>query len=188
MKAILFATLALFSFCTLSRAEPPSAYAMQKAIMVDQDVRKVEEYLKAGFDPKSPIGCGTFDALDGAVHKQNAEMAALLIRHGAKPKEGAFVQAAIGASHAEACKIVQLFLEAGADVNSKSRYSLNQSMYWTALHYAIFRENVDLVRLLLSQKKISVNDVDGDGKTPLQIAGEKGNKQLVEMLVQAGAK
>ncbi len=170
------------------RAEPPAAYAMQQAVMVEQDVGTVERYLKEGFDASKPIGCGSFDALDGAVYCQNTEIAALLIKHGARPRESTFVEAAFGAAPKKAVEMVRLFLEAGASVNSKSRYSLDASMYWTALHRAVYRENVELVKLLLSKKGISVNDVNGDGHTALVIARQKKNAALIALLEGAGGR
>ena len=36
---------------------------------------------------KWSVGCGTFDALDGAVAIEDPDMVALLLRYGARPKE-----------------------------------------------------------------------------------------------------
>jgi len=49
------------------------------------------------------------------------------------------------------------------------------------------RQNVDLVRLLLAQKDISLNDINGDGYSALAIAKEKGNSTIADLLLRAGA-
>jgi ankyrin repeat protein len=160
---------------------------MQTAVLHEQNLSQVESYLKAGFDPQSPIGCGTFDSLDGAVFNQNPDMVALLLRYGARPKESTFVNAAFLDPPEMAVRIVSAFLQAGSDVNSKMFYRETPSRYWTALHQAVWRQNVELVHLLVSQKGISLNDVDGDGYTALEIAQQKGNTTIVGLLLAAGA-
>ena len=79
------------------------------------------------------------------------------------------------------------FLQAGADVNSKDRYGWNPSQYSTALYRAVWRQNVELVRLLVAQKGISLNDVDGECYTALEIAQQKGHPTIIDLLLQAGA-
>jgi ankyrin repeat protein len=59
--------------------------------------------------------------------------------------------------------------------------------YTTALHAAVWRQNAPLVRLLLDQKGISLNDIDVDGYSALAIAHEKGNPEIIDMLLKAGA-
>jgi ankyrin repeat protein len=180
--------LAGLQVCAAVAADPdPRWQDMQQAVLRDQNLSAVEGYLKAGFDPQSPIGCGTFDSLDGAVTNQNPEMVELLLRYGARPKESTFVDAAFLSSPEIAVRIVSAFLQAGADVNSKDHYRPTPSMYWTALDKAVWRQNVALVRLLLSQKGISLNDVNGDGQTALEIAQEKHNATIVNLLLEAGA-
>jgi Ankyrin repeats (3 copies) len=203
MRAAFLFILAILPACVVSAANSvpsdperqasmgsyadPSWQHMQRAVLFDRDAKEVEAYLKAGFNVQSPIGCGTFDSLDGAVSVQDPEMVDLLLRYGARPKESTFVEAAFLSNFNAAIRIVTAFLRAGADVNSKMRYSENPAMYWTALDQAVWRQNIDLVRLLLSQKGISVNDIDGDGRTALEIAIGKGNSTLGELLLQAGA-
>jgi ankyrin repeat protein len=160
---------------------------MQRAVLVDQDLSAVERLLRAGFNPQTPIGCGTYDAMDGAVDEANPKMVALLLRHGARPKESTLPRAAFLTPFDSALKIVTELLQAGTDVNSKMRYSENPAWYWTALHNAVWRQNVDLVRLLVAQKDISLNDINGDGYSALAIAKEKGNSTIADLLLRAGA-
>jgi hypothetical protein len=187
MRALLLLLAGLHVCIAVAANAIPPWQEMQRAVLVDRNLTEVEVYLKAGFDPRTPIGCGTFDALDGAVQIQDPDMVALLLRYGARPKESTFVAAASITSPDSAVRIVAAFLQSGSDVNSKMRYSENQAWYWTALDHAVWRQNVELVRLLVSQKGVSINDVDGDGYTALEIARAKGNGPIEELLLQAGA-
>ena len=191
MRFLLLLTCLQASAAVAQTAVPPPQEDMQRnmqrAILRDHDRSEVEKYLQAGFDPRWPIGCGTFDALDGAVAIEDPEMVALLLRHGARPKESTFVRAALRPAPDKAVSIIAAFLQAGADVNSKEYTPGNGSGYWTALHWAVWQQNVELVRLLLSQKGVSLNDVDGDGQTALNIAREKGDATILTLLLQAGA-
>lgn len=79
--------------------------------------------------------------------------------------------------------IVTLLLNAGADVNSRSYFG----GYGTALHAAVWRQNLDVVRLLLAQKAVALNEINGDGYSALAIAREKGNEAIASVLLTAGA-
>ena len=185
MRALLL--LAALHVCAAAAADViPTQRDMQRAVLIDRDLDEVERYLQAGFDPRSAIGCGTFDVMDGAVQIQNPDMVALLLRYGVHPKESTFVQAALLPSPAIAVKIVDAFLRAGADANAKIRYPQTKG-YWTALHFAVARQNVELVRLLVSQQGIALNDIDGDGQTALGIARDKADSAIVTLLLRAGA-
>ena len=161
-------------------ATSETAAEMQSAILKSPDLKKVKLLLDDGFDCSQAIGCGDYDALDAAVATGNAELVELLLRYGAKPKPATVANAAFLPSHDAALILVRMFLTSGADPNSSNGYS-------TALHQAVFRENIPLVSLLLSQKSITLNALNVDDRTPLILSVEKGNPQLVEMLLKAGA-
>jgi ankyrin repeat protein len=190
MRFLLLLTCLQASAAVAQTAAPPSQQDMQRnmqrAILRDRDHSEVEKYLKAGFDLRWPVGCGTFDALDAAVAIEDPEMVALLLRYGARPKESTFVEAAFRPAPDKAVRIIAAFLQAGADVNSKEYTPGNRIGYWTALHQAVWRQNFELVRLLLAQKGVSLNDVDGDGYTTLDIAKDKGDATILALLLQAG--
>jgi ankyrin repeat protein len=192
MMRVLLLLICLQAFAAVAQtaAPPPQEDMqrnMQRAILRDRDRSEVEKYLTAGFDLRWPIGCGTFDALDGAVAIEDPEMVALLLRYGARPKESTFARAAFRPAPDKAVRIIAAFLQAGADVNSKDYTPGNRIGYWTALHWAVWRQNVELVRLLLSQKGVSLNDVDGDGQTALNIAKERGDATILALLLRAAA-
>lgn len=184
MKAFHLLSLSLF-LATMPLSAGGSACAaahdMQHAILAGPDLKRIESLLQSGFDPQQPIGCGTYDALDGAVDTAHPETAELLLQHGAHPKASTFVNAAFIASHEQALRIVRAFLTDGCSVNSKDGTGA------TALHRAVWRQNLELVSLLLSQKDISLDCLDIDDRTPLMIAVEKCDKRFIEMLLKAGA-
>ena len=82
--------------------------------------------------------------------------------------------------------IVELLLEAGADVNAKNGDS------FTALMLAIYNYNIESVRLLLEAKadtnaqQVRMSDEPG-GTTALMIAVSQSSEEMVNMLLEAGA-
>lgn len=162
-------------------------YAMQKAVLRDQDLSEVKNLLQAGFPVDGGIGCGGYTSLDGAVDTKNPEMARLLLRHGARPTARNIVRAAFINSEPAALDIVRQLLKAGASVNARDLYAGRREMQSRPLDQAVWREHASVVKLLLAQKGVEVNYVNVDGNTPLMIAVEKGSRQIVRMLLAAGA-
>lgn len=163
------------------------ARRMQIAVMIDQDAKQIEALIAAGFDPSAPIGCGNFAALDGAVTNANPELVELLLSLGAKPLERQIVAAARSENQEAALKMVKLLRGAGVSVNGRDYY-LKTGRFSTALHAAVSRENVDLVRYLLAQYGVALDEANVDGDTAVMIAARNGNADLFLMLAQAGAK
>lgn len=166
--------------------ETPQWALMQQAVLFDQDGNKVRLLVAEGVNPSDPIGCGTFAPLDGAVSKANVQMVDLLLSLGAKPVDRQIVSAARATDHDAGLKMVKLLRSAGVSVNAR-HYYLQTGKFTTALHAAVASENVDLVRYLLEQPDIRLDERNVDGHTPLMIALEKGNVALSGMLVSAGA-
>lgn len=75
--------------------------------------------------------------------------------------------------------IVAVLIEAKADVNVQDTFGI------VPLHYAVSDSNTDLVDLLL-KNKANPNVIDCDGRNLLDHA--KGNKEVIEKLVAAGAR
>jgi ankyrin repeat protein len=166
--------------------EPPKWALMQKAVLFDQDTNTIKALVAEGVNPNDPIGCGTYSPLDGAVGKGNVEMLELLLSLGAKPSERQMVYAARAADPETGLKMVELLRCAGVSVNARDYY-LRTEKFTTALHAAVWNENLKLVHYLLGQPDIRLDERDVDGYTPLQIALEKGNVALSSMLLAAGA-
>lgn len=79
---------------------------------------------------------------------------------------------------------VRLLLEAGSDPN------LGDNMGFTSLHHAVKSDDansVDTVRLLVVRSGAYLEARDHDGRTPLMLAAQKGNKAIVQCLIDFGA-
>jgi ankyrin repeat protein len=74
-----------------------------------------------------------------------------------------------------------LLIERGADVTIKRGGKGWPRSGWTALHYAAGFGFVDLVEPLLS-RGADLEARDDEGRTPLEVAVEAGQAELVEML------
>lgn len=79
-------------------------------------------------------------------------------------------------------RMVQLLLDAGANVDAITRSQLR-----TPLHLACLNERVDAAKLLLNCATCDVNAKDRNGETPLHMAVGTGNVKLVALLVRHGA-
>src|ERR1035437_1123459 len=181
METKLIATLMVVAVTVFAEPNEQTlklAYQMQEAVLKTQDIRKVEELLKQGVDVNAPIGCGTFSPLDGAVNTQNVDMLKFLLAHGAKPR--GLADAAFASGEQQAMEMVTALLEAGVDPNTRNEYR-------TPLISATYRENQDLVTLLLSQRGIKLDEVDIDGYTALMWAVKQGSSEIVALLLHAGA-
>ena len=165
---------------------PPKWALMQQAVLFDQDGSRIRSLVADGVNPNDPIGCGTFAPLDAAVSKGNVELVELLLSLGAKPREHQIVSAAYATDHQAGLKMTELLQSAGASVNAR-HYYLKTGKFTTALHAAVWSENLELVRYLLDQPDTRLDERNVDGFTPLMIALEKGNVALSSMLLAAGA-
>jgi ankyrin repeat protein len=152
---------------------------MQRAILQTQDIAEVEALLKRGVDINSPIACGTFGPLDGAVSKGNLEMLKVLLAHGARPHGRELAEAA-NTDHQTALDMVKALLQAGVDLNAKNDYG-------TALFCAVWRDNRELVAFLVSQPGIKIDEFGIGDSTALMEAVRKGSLEMVQILLNAGA-
>lgn len=78
-------------------------------------------------------------------------------------------------------KVIQVLLQAGADVNTP-----HEKVRATPLQYAAASGHLEAVRTLLAAKA-NVNAEDTQGRTPLMWAASKGHGQVVEELLNRGA-
>ena len=184
MKSLIL-LLGVFSVVTVLAEAPPKWNQMQRAILVEPDMARIKELVESGFDLNSPIGCGAFAALDGAIGQQNPELVDMLVSLGAEPTETQMVAAAFCSNHQNALKIVKALLEAGVSVNAKDFY--DKTRFSMPLHQAVWRENKELIAYLLEQDGIRLEDTNVDGYTPLMIAVEHGREDIIDMLLAAGA-
>ena len=127
--------------------------------------------LEKGVEPHSvnPVGGGDFPPLTVAANQGVCKAVELLLTHGADPNllvpvtgETALHAATCKAFNAEATEIVRLLLAAGADPNCKTNAGFKSGTY------------------------------DGGGvtfveETPLHLAAAYGPREMIQLLVEAGA-
>jgi ankyrin repeat protein len=160
---------------------------MQQAVLHKQDLNEIRRILKAGFKIDDPIGCGTFNSVDGAVEVENLEILKFLLSSGARPKNSALLQA-VWSHHPDISrKMVKMLLKAGADPNYKAYYMGDTNRFNTPLHVACYQGYLADVQLLIEQPGVELNEIDIDGYTPLMWAVSKGNKEIVGVLLAKGA-
>ena len=160
---------------------------MQQAVLQNQDLNEIQRILKVGFKIDDPIGCGTFNAVDGAVAVENLEILKFLLASGARPKNSALLQA-VWSHHPDISRqMVEMLLKAGADPNYKDCYMGDTNRFSTPLHVACYQGYLADVQLLVNQPGVELNSIDIDGYTPLMWAVCKGNKEIVGLLLAKGA-
>ncbi len=77
-------------------------------------------------------------------------------------------------------EIVQILVEAGADVHCKG------TMYEQPIHYAAQEGDTGMVQTLV-KAGADPNCKDEDGNQPIHLAAQEGHMEMIEMLVEAGA-
>lgn len=82
---------------------------------------------------------------------------------------------------AETLAAVAVLLDKGADVNARDE---RRGAGYTALHWAAHLNSLQLAQLLLD-RGADIEVKEAQGRTPLQIATEKGYKELAELLRNA---
>ena len=135
-----------------------------------------------GADTANAADADGTSALHWAVHRNDAEIAGLLIRAGANVRtENRYgVQPLMLAAGNGSAAIARLLLDAGADAGA----SLNGE---TALMVASRSGNVDLVALL-ADRGANVNAVESwRGQTALMWAASEGHVDVVRLLIKHGA-
>ena len=166
--------------------EPPKWSQMQTAVLRDHDQKKVRALVAGGLDPNAPIGCGTYAPLNGAIQENDSDLVALLLSLGAKPTDTQMVQA-VGASTPNALKMVKMLLAAGGSINARDYYAQTKDRFTNPIHRAVSHAEREMITFLLSQPGIELNNPDVDDRTPLMIAITKGDAEVVDMLLAAGA-
>ena len=166
---------------------PVLGMQMQQAVLQKQDLNEIQRILQAGFKIDDPIGCGTFNSVDGAVAVENLEILKFFLVSGARPKGSALLQA-VWSHHPDISRqMVETLLKAGADPNYKDCYMGDTNRINTPLHIACYQGYLADVQLLVNQSNVELNLIDIDGYTPLMRAVAKGNKEIVGLLLAKGA-
>lgn len=111
-----------------------------------------------------------------AVVGGHADVVRLLLKHKAGVAVG-MLHTAAERGHSEVAKVL---IEAGMDVNAKTRY-----YEFTPLHTAA-KHGQEKVAGILIKGGANVNAKDEEGMTPLHLAAQYGQKKAVEVLVRHG--
>jgi hypothetical protein len=204
MKGTILPIAILFAFAALAQAGDPLPTMVDVIYGVSVNAAKfkrleqLKELIKQGADVNAPIGFdrmlnegenpssssrkATAWPLDVAVQQAQVDMVKLLLANGAKFHGGELAKAAFAGNQDESLAMVTALLEAGADANSP-----HADYRHTALFWASARGNKNSVKLLLAQSGIKLDVIDIDGDTALMAAAERGQAEIVEMLLKAGA-
>lgn len=144
----------------------------------------VESLLNAGGDANMNIHGLT--PLLGAVCYCNLEVVELLLDHGAdinaKLSGSAHENALSAAMDPERIDIAKLLLKRGADVNVEG------TCYGSVLQNAIYRNNIEMVKILVSDKGVDVNVKAGPIGNALDVAYKQKNNKIIKILSNHGAK
>lgn len=154
------------------------------------DIDIVKLLIGAGADLNVQIPSGLYKgetALHIATRQNHQEVVQHIIYGGAdlNIKEDGGKTPLMMASERGNLEIAKMLIAAGADVNVQIPGGLYKGQ--TALHIATRVNKIDVVQELVNAPKINLNIQDSSGETPLMIASEKGNKEVTQMLINAGA-
>lgn len=139
---------------------------------------EVVGYLQQGMDPNASDAAGTTLLMTAAANG-NVPLVEILLRVHANPLkinkygESALALAALN-GHVE---LVRLLVEGGASVNAPG---------WGAIHYAVFNGHATIVTYLI-ERGADVNVRAPNRYTPLMLAARNGRREVVRILLGAGA-
>ena len=180
-KALLIVLLAaLFPLLACSAEPTPDQVLWKAALKGKGNVDAVKTALSQGADVN--VRKGGWTVLMRVIGEGHAEIAQLLVAHGADPNAKGFsgeTALTIAAEHGHV-EIVKILLDRGADMNAKTNHGD------TALHYGSEYGHRDVVKVLLDAG-VDMNRKDQDGETALAIAKRKNHEEIVQLLKNAGA-
>ncbi|XP_067676346.1 serine/threonine-protein phosphatase 6 regulatory ankyrin repeat subunit A-like [Haliotis asinina] len=78
-------------------------------------------------------------------------------------------------------EVIRLLVKNGADLSLRDAHGDN------ILYHACFGGHVEVVKYVVSKNRVDINSRGKDKKTPVMVAGERGHKDVVELLVKYGA-
>lgn len=204
MKHTILPIVTLFVFTALAQAADPRPemweviYGTSVNAAKFKRLEQLKELIRQGADVNAPIGFNrmlkegedsssssrkpTAWPLDVAVQQAQVDMVKLLLASGAKFHGGELAKAAFAGNQEESLAMVTALIKAGADVNSP-----HVDYRHTALQWASYKGNKEMVKLLLAQPGIKLDAISIDGDTALMAAAEHGHPEIAEMLLKAGA-
>jgi ankyrin repeat protein len=152
--------------------------AMFDAVRQD-NVALAKQYIEAGVDVNTP-GDMRVTLLEIAAHRGNIDMLQTLIDAGATYQKNVFLASL--RDSADDPTIVQIFIDAGADVNEAEAGAPGHS----PLMYAAEGNNVEIGRALLA-KGADIHQIDAYNDPAINVAAFHNSMAFAEMLVEMGA-
>ena len=85
--------------------------------------------------------------------------------------------------------VVKKFSKIKRVVNAKFDFvhGVKEFEKWTALHHCVFQRDKSMLQLIMNGKTVNVNIVNADKETPLFVAAQRGQINLVAALLKEGA-
>ncbi|KAL8755325.1 MAG: hypothetical protein Q9199_003722 [Rusavskia elegans] len=147
-----------------------------------QDIKTSKMLLEAGADPDGRPSWET-PAIVAAVKNTNIQLLQMLLEYSPNieahaPGSGTALHTAVTKGKPE---MVKLLLAHGADPNKRP------SGTEPSLYKAVSKHYDEIVELLLQQDNIQIDDTPPGGTTAMYQAAKKGNTELVQRLLAAGA-
>ncbi|MHA1938945.1 MAG: ankyrin repeat domain-containing protein, partial [Candidatus Thorarchaeota archaeon] len=147
------------------------------------NLERLQSFIEAGIDVNVKDETG-MTPLFRAVSGGHADVVKVLFNAGADVNSGnkQGVVPLFGALWTRDSTMVELLLERGANVNAKhTQYG------YTPLHWAVMMDSKEVVALLVA-RDAEVDAKDTRGRTPLDLANQRGHTEIVDLLRQHGAK
>jgi len=143
------------------------------------DVKRAKILLSDKSTPVEESDDQGFTPLPWAAREGMVQMVALLLDHGANPNH---LDSWMGANAGHKAgfwgrtDVMRLLVKHGLDLNARGLYN-----GYTPLHDAVSGNHLETARVLI-EAEAKTNIQGHDGKTPLDIAKENGNQDIVRLL------
>ncbi len=177
-KAILFSSLVIFILIWMAVTVVVSGRVAMILALKNDRVDKVRFLLNSGMSARMKITATgeSREPLHYAAMKGSARMARLLIDKGAAASiPGVLIDAIIGGNP----EVVQMLLQAGTDPNQDSGYR-------SPLMWAVQKRDIKIAGMLLDHGA-SINFINSQDFTALDMARENGYQEIVRLLQSRGA-
>ncbi|HOJ50144.1 MAG TPA: ankyrin repeat domain-containing protein [Spirochaetota bacterium] len=145
------------------------------------DISLVQLLLSKGIDINFKDDLG-FTALHDAVISSNKDMVLFLLSKGANPNIGdnrGITPLMFAIKNGEE-QIFRILLP----VTNKYTKDLAEK---NVLHYCVYYNRVDMLKVIINDYKLLINQKDNIGRTPLHYAASLGNIEIVKILLENGA-
>ena len=162
----------------MARRSSPNGKQLMAAVK-NGDIAEVDKLLADKSVPLEESDDKGFTPLLWASRQGMAEIAALLLEHGADPNHlDSWMGANSGhkAAYWGRTEVMKLLIKHGLKINAQGLYN-----GYTPLHDAVSGNHVETAIVLINAG--AKKDIQGDdGKTPLDIARENGNQEIIKLL------